>query len=388
MHIYSTRRDLRGNVSPDDSSWEVVLGDEVLAEGDASNQLDAVHAVSNVLSDAGENLRGVRGDNLTSDVVDAIAALTRQVSAAVDAANTPLVVEGDFAAVETVTIPGSTVAVALHIDTADRGWLNIRRAVESLGLNVNAQLRALRDAKWATVAQWATVGADGRTRQASFLSMESVPMWLAGIDASKVKEPARSNLLAYQAEAARALYEHMILRRIAPQAPVLDTATASALMDAMSALQLRVNTQLDAVRAEVSSSLDAARAQLLAAVPSLRTTTTPALPAPITIDAEELEAVAAGPAQQITSDGLSLLERTPWKTTGGERMYTARQWLSHIGRDSGRRVNLSLGQIAATVGDDMKVSPIVKHSRNLWIAEVWAEAVTRYDAKQQLKEAS
>ena len=65
------------------------------------------------------------------------------------------------------------------------------------------------------------------------------------------------------------------------------------------------------------------------------------------------------------SRSVPALERTPWQTPRGERVYTARQWLSEIGREGGMRVTLSLGQHAAWVGEDMKVSPVVKGSRNL-----------------------
>lgn len=137
----------------------------------------------------------------------------------------------------------------------------------------------------------------------------------------------------------------------------------------------------------MSTKLDGLRDRLAAAVPALNTAKPiPSLPAPkpaVVIDAEApLEAVAAGPVQQITSSGVPALERTPWQTPEGTRVYTARQWLSEIGREGGMRVTLSLGQHAAWVGEDRKVLPVVKGSRNLWSAQVWKEAVSRYDKRQ------
>lgn len=379
MEIFSSRRDLRGNVDPTDFSWKVSLERETLDEGNASNLIDAVHAVHRAISETGEDIRAIhQGNGIPPELCGELDKITRAVLSVTDSGpstkNVTAVTETGFDSIETVEIAGSTTPISLYIDRNGHGWLNVRRTSESLELDPAAQIRALKNSKWATVAQLATVVADGKQRLSVFLSMESVPMWLAGISASKVKEPARSNLVAYQKRATAVLYEYMVSRRFTQQTPVLDADTVVALTNAMDELQLRVNASLDGIRTEVNGHLDELRSRLSGQAPALT-----AGASTVVIDAE----VANSPIHNIVSDGLPRVDRTPWQTTNGVRVYTVRQWCTHAGLSYNSSLTQSYGQIAAKVGEDLKVSPVVKGSRNLWPSHVWAEAVRRYNTQRR-----
>lgn len=75
-----------------------------------------------------------------------------------------------------------------------------RHAVESLGLSYPAQLRKLRDRSWANRCDIATVAEDGKVREMVAVDLRTFLMWLATVNETKVSEPARPMLVAYQRE--------------------------------------------------------------------------------------------------------------------------------------------------------------------------------------------
>lgn len=91
------------------------------------------------------------------------------------------------------------------------GQVAIRPVCEAVGLDWSAQRRRLLRQEWATVAMMATVAADGRVREQIALPWRQVPMWLATIDASRVRNPeARAVLVRFQREAMAALEAHFL----------------------------------------------------------------------------------------------------------------------------------------------------------------------------------
>lgn len=89
-----------------------------------------------------------------------------------------------------------------------RLWVSLRRICEALMLSFPAQTVKLRAKLWATVAMIATVADDGRRRSVTCIDLDSLPMWLATIDAGRVAPAIRPKLLAYQREAAKVLRDH------------------------------------------------------------------------------------------------------------------------------------------------------------------------------------
>lgn len=99
----------------------------------------------------------------------------------------------------------------IEIEAAERDGMpfaNLKRLCEDLGVGYQSQARKLTDVRWATIIMMMTVGEDGRQRQMSFLSADSIPMWLVTIRESKVAEHIRPLLRALQLEARDVLYKH------------------------------------------------------------------------------------------------------------------------------------------------------------------------------------
>lgn len=89
------------------------------------------------------------------------------------------------------------------VQREDGVWISLRRACESVGVDFASQTTKLRAKPWATVAMITTVAEDGKNREFFCLHLDSVPMWLATIEPSRVAEGVREKLIAYQREAAR-----------------------------------------------------------------------------------------------------------------------------------------------------------------------------------------
>lgn len=102
------------------------------------------------------------------------------------------------------------------VRTGDDVWLVLRTACEALGLDADSQRTKLRSKEWATTAMNTVVAEDGKEREMVCLHLDSVPMWLATIEPSRVAEGVREKLIAYQREAARVLRDHFFGRPAEP----------------------------------------------------------------------------------------------------------------------------------------------------------------------------
>lgn len=90
-------------------------------------------------------------------------------------------------------------------------WVSVRRVCEALGLDADAQQRKLRDkdrTPWSTTAMMTVVAGDGKKREQFMVDLDSFPMWLGTIEASRVREEIRPMLVTYQKEAAIVLRDH------------------------------------------------------------------------------------------------------------------------------------------------------------------------------------
>ena len=82
----------------------------------------------------------------------------------------------------------------------------LRPTCEALGLDYSGQRQRLRRQPWATEGMTPTVGADGKRRELLAVDRRTFTMWLATIDASRLKSDAARDLLAkFQIEAADVL---------------------------------------------------------------------------------------------------------------------------------------------------------------------------------------
>lgn len=102
------------------------------------------------------------------------------------------------------------------VQREDGVWIVLRRACESLGIALEPQLAKLKGKPWAVMTMNVATGPDGKNYETSCLHLDSVPMWLATIEPSRVAEGVREKLIAYQREAARVLRDHFFGRPAEP----------------------------------------------------------------------------------------------------------------------------------------------------------------------------
>jgi hypothetical protein len=94
------------------------------------------------------------------------------------------------------------------IKEGEKLWVSVRRVCEALGLDAKSQRRKLQEKEWATGVMMTSVDPCGRNRELFMVDLDSLPMWLATIEASRVAEHLRPKLVAYQKEAAKALRDY------------------------------------------------------------------------------------------------------------------------------------------------------------------------------------
>lgn len=106
------------------------------------------------------------------------------------------------------------IRVDFHGDVIDcleengKVWVSIRRVCESLSIDFARQLKKLKAKAWACVDLKAIHDTTGREQDAAMLDLDSLPMWLATIESSRVAEAVRPKLVEYQKECARVLRDH------------------------------------------------------------------------------------------------------------------------------------------------------------------------------------
>lgn len=107
------------------------------------------------------------------------------------------------------------VKVAFHdrflhtaLDENGQPVVVIKPTILGMGLDYSAQLKKLKTRSWATVAETATVGADGKVRDMATVDLDTWSMLLANIDENKVKPEAKDLVVAYQKESAQALRDY------------------------------------------------------------------------------------------------------------------------------------------------------------------------------------
>lgn len=89
-------------------------------------------------------------------------------------------------------------------------WVPVKRVCEALGLTANAQATKLKSQPWATTTIIVAVAEDGRKRELFCVHIETLPMWLATVDAARVRPEAQTKLVTFQCEAAKALFKHFL----------------------------------------------------------------------------------------------------------------------------------------------------------------------------------
>lgn len=91
----------------------------------------------------------------------------------------------------------------------ERGvWVAVKRVCESIGLTEQGQMTKLKGKPWAVTTTIVATGSDGKNYDMMALHLDSLPMWLATIDAGRVAPAVRAKIERYQVECARVLRDH------------------------------------------------------------------------------------------------------------------------------------------------------------------------------------
>lgn len=114
---------------------------------------------------------------------------------------------GALQRVETVDFLGDELAAARDGEAVR---VVLKPMCDALGLRADAQMLRLEKLGWATPHRMTAVGSDGKAREMLTLDLDSVPLWLATIQVSRVTAALRPKLLRYQRECARVLRNHFV----------------------------------------------------------------------------------------------------------------------------------------------------------------------------------
>ncbi len=96
------------------------------------------------------------------------------------------------------------------IPQGDDLWVSVRRICDALGIDNASQQTKLKKKPWATIVNIPTVGQDNKIREVFCLHVDSVPMWLAGMETGRMKPEVRLKLERYQLQCAKVLKEAFI----------------------------------------------------------------------------------------------------------------------------------------------------------------------------------
>lgn len=142
--------------------------------------------------------------------------------------------------------------------------VSLRRMCENLGCDFKTQLDKLKRFAWATMGQSPTVAEDGKQRFMTMMSLGSVPMWLATIDADRVAPHVREKLVRYQLECAEVLANHFAPKVEAARAASVDLDS----LDSLTVLASQLTTKLIATtqRAIAAETKVAEQAEVIAVV--------------------------------------------------------------------------------------------------------------------------
>jgi len=174
-------------------------------------------------------------------------------------------------------IVNAIVQVPFYGDTLDclrvedAVWLSLPQLCSNLGIDERSQSRRLRAKEWARVVMMTAPDARGIIQESWCVHLDTLPLWLATIDVSRVAEKVRPKLIAYQKECAKTLADHFY-RRTAPVAPqpaaitmelvvaAVTTSVTSAMLQVMPAMSqalatvLREEMQVERDRANIAGS--------------------------------------------------------------------------------------------------------------------------------------
>ena len=104
-----------------------------------------------------------------------------------------------------ITITPTTPPIMATKDNNGEVWVPLKPACEAMGINSNKQAERLNRQEWAVTTIMVSTGSDGKNYKMLMMDRQTVTMWLATLDASRVSPESRALIVAYQKQAAKAL---------------------------------------------------------------------------------------------------------------------------------------------------------------------------------------
>lgn len=170
------------------------------------------------------------------------------------------------------------VKVHFHGDTIEAipgdgtAWVVVRRVCEALGIDTDSQRKKLRTMPWAVTVMNTATGPDGKNYQSFCIDLDSLPMWLATIQPSRVRPEIRPKLERYQKECARVLRDHFFgPRTVAQSISISPEALTAAITEGVKAAMASVMPIVMARIDDLLSEFDARLQRVEQGVPQLST---------------------------------------------------------------------------------------------------------------------
>ena len=108
---------------------------------------------------------------------------------------------------EKIPFHGDQLVAVRH---EDKIFTSIRRVCRCIGLSFRSQLRKLENSSWAGVVILTTPDRQGKPQPHAMIDIESLPIWMATINARKVAEEVRPKIELFQREAKKVLADHFL----------------------------------------------------------------------------------------------------------------------------------------------------------------------------------
>lgn len=97
----------------------------------------------------------------------------------------------------------------LLVEHLDEPYVPMRPVVEGMGLAWQPQHRKMKEGRFSSViTEMVTTGADGKRYRMACLPLRKLPGWLMSINAGKVRESIREQVMAYQTECDDVLWQY------------------------------------------------------------------------------------------------------------------------------------------------------------------------------------
>lgn len=143
-------------------------------------------------------------------------------------------------------------------------WVSLRRACEGMGIDYSGQLSRIKTQHWAVMEMISTTGSDGKTYEMTMIDLDTLGMWLATIQSSRVSTKARPQVERYQREVVKVIREAFFPSALVapkqPMQPMSELEMISILSKTMLEERRQTEAKFKAIESKVEDSLETAQA--------------------------------------------------------------------------------------------------------------------------------